>query len=329
MRVLVLNISGCAVRFECADHGVADSVASDFSAFGGSDVAADISIEARPAVASRPRFLIPGPGGWSIAPSRPGTRTVWYREGACCEYDYVTRRGVITAEDPCLLWELSYLLILSRAGEELDRRGLHRVHAAGLSRQGRAVLLCGGQGAGKTTLLMELLKDPLFSLLSDDTPLVSADGDVSPFPQRIGLDWSSPHLPGFPAARRFRRRRRCDKFLVDIGRADIRVSGTAAPGPVFLLRRGSAPGIRRAGGAAAAKELALSLALGAGTPQLAEYFLRFSPAGIAAKTAILASRLRAASALLSKSGFYVMETSRDPSENAAVLRSFLGSGSAA
>lgn len=328
MNTVVLDMNGCAVEFRCADAGLAGSLAADFAVFRGKPGKAAISIEAREGKAAPPAFAVPGPGGWSIVPSAPGTRRVWYREGALCEYDYVSRRGRITAADPGLLWELSYLLILSRAGEALDGRGLHRLHAAGLARDGRAVLLCGGQGAGKTTLMMELLKDRSFSLLSDDTPLISGEGRVLPFPQRIGLDASSPHLPAFSGTRRFRRRRRGDKFLVDIGPAGIPVSSPAAPGAAFLLRRSPLPRVRPAGRAAAAGEVFLSLVLGSGTPQLAEYFLRFSPEGIAAKTGILASRLRAAAALLSKTRFYILETSPEPARNAEVVRTLLDSGSA-
>lgn len=329
MNTVALDIGGCAVEFRCSDAGTAVSLSADFAAFPGRTGNADVSIEARLERAVPPSFAIPGPGGWSIVPSLPGTRRVWYREGARCEYDYASRRGRITAADPGLLWELSYLLILSRAGEELDRRGLHRLHAAGLARGGRAFLLCGGQGTGKTTLFMELLKDRSFSLLSDDTPLVSGNGRVIPFPQRIGLDAASPHLPSFSAARRFSRRRRGEKFLVDIDKAGIPVSPPAEPGAVFLLRRsGGPPRIRPAGRTAAARELFLSLVLGSGTPQLAEYYLRFSPAGIAAKARIMASRLRAAAALRSGAGFYILETSPDPARNAATVRSFLDSGSA-
>jgi len=326
---LKLNLSGCAVEFTCADPELAAAVAADFSAFPSGGGGAPVRLEARREPVDRPARTLLRCRRWSLLPSRPGLRRVWYPEGALCEYDYSTRSGLIRGASMPLLKELSYLLILSRAGEELDRRGLHRLHAGALGRGARALLFCGAQGAGKTTLLLELLKDRDFSLLSDDTPLVAGDGTVLPFAVRVGLGPDSPHLAGLGALREFERRHYTPKRLLDIGPAGIRVSPPLPPGGVFLLRRAAAPRVRRAGRAAAAAELLRSLALGCGTPQLAEYFLRPDPADAASKAGIFFSRLRAARALLAKADFYVFEVGPDRARNAAVFKSFLNSGSGA
>jgi hypothetical protein len=324
-----LNLSGCAVEFTCADPDLAAAVAADFSAFPSGGGGATVRIEARREPVSRPERALLHNRRYSVLPARPGLRRVWYPEGALCEYDYAARSGLLRGAGGALLRELSYLLILSRAGEELDRRGLHRLHAGALGRGGCAHLFCGAQGAGKTTLLLELLKDRDFSLLSDDTPLIAGDGSVLPFPVRLGLGLDSPHLAELGALREFERRHYPPKRLLDIGPAGIRVSPPLPPGGVFLLRRSAAPRIRRAGSAAAAGELLRSLALGCGTPQLAEYFLRPQPADAVSKAGIFFSRLRAARALLAKADFYVFEAGPDRAANAAVFKSFLNSGSAA
>jgi len=326
---LKLNLAGCAVEFSCAVQELAAAVAADFSAFPSDGGGATVRIEARREAVSPPGRTLLRSRRYSVLPARPGLRRVWYPEGALCEYDYSTRSGLIRGDSAALLKELSYLLILSRAGEELDRRGLHRLHAGALGRGGRALLFCGAQGTGKTTLLLELLKDPDFSLLSDDTPLIAADGTVLPFAARIGLGLDSPHLARLGALREFERRHCPPKRLLDIGPGGIRVSPPLPPGGVFLLRRAAAPRVRPAGRAAAAAELLRSLALGCGTPQLAEYFLRPDPADAARKAGILFSRLRAARALLSKTDFYIFEAGPDRAANAAVLKAFLNSGSAA
>lgn len=326
---LSLNLSGCAVEFACADRDLAAAVAADFSAFPSGGGGAPVRIEARLEPVKRPGDALLRCRRWSVLPSRPGLRRVWYPGGALCEYDYAARSGLLRAGSLALLKELSYLLILSRAGEELDRRGLHRLHAGALGRGGRALLFCGAQGSGKTTLLLELLKDPAFSLLSDDTPLIAPDGTVLPFPARIGLGLDSPHLPELGPLRRFERRHYPPKRLLDIAPAGIRVSPPLPPGGVFLLRRAAAPRITPTGRAAGARELLRSLALGCGTPQLAEYFLRPQPADAASKAVILFSRLRAARALLAKADFYIFEAGPDRAGNAAALKAFLSSGSAA
>ena len=324
-----LNLAGCAVEFACADPELAAAVAADFSAFPAEGGGAPVRLEARREPVNRPERALLRCRSWSILPARPGLRRVWYPGGALCEYDYAARSGLLRGGSAALLKELSYLLILSRAGEELDRRGLHRLHAGALGRGGRALLFCGAQGTGKTTLLLELLKDREFSLLSDDTPLVAGDGSVLPFAVRVGLGLDSPHLPELGELRRFERRHYPPKRLLDIVPAGIRVSPPLPPGGVFLLRRAAAPRIRPAGRAAAAGELLRSLALGCGTPQLAEYFLRPQPADAASKAGIFFSRLRAARALLAKADFYVFEVGPDRAANAAVFKTFLNSGSAA
>ncbi|MGD9641543.1 MAG: hypothetical protein AB7V08_02265 [Elusimicrobiales bacterium] len=324
-----LNLAGCAVEFTCADPNLAAAVAADFSAFPSGGGGAPVRIEASLAPVARPELTLLRCRSWSILPARPGLRRVWYPEGALCEYDYTARSGLIRAGSLALLKELSYLLILSRAGEELDRRGLHRLHAGALGRRGRAILFCGAQGTGKTTLLLELLKDREFSLLSDDTPLIAADGTVHPFAARVGLGQDSPHLAELGELRKFVRRHYSPKRLLDIAPAGIRVSPPLPPGGVFLLRRAAAPRLGPAGRAAAAGELLRSLALGCGTPQLAEYFLRPEPADAARKTGIFFSRLRAARALLLKTDFYFFEVGPDRTANAAAFKAFLNSGSAA
>ncbi len=327
---LHFDLGGCRVLFSCGDSLLSFAVAASLSAFSAPPGHPDISISAElgtvssaglsPALFSTRR--------WKVLKAPAGRRLVWYPEGAVCEYDFRTRTGRLRSADRALLEELSYLLILSRAGEELDLAGLHRLHAGALGHSGRALLFCGPRGSGKTTLLLELLKDSAFSLLSDDTPLVSADGSVLPFPARVGLALDSPHLPGFGGLRRLERRHYPPKRLLDTVKAGFRLAGPLPPGALFLLRRSERARIRRAAIPAAAAELAVSLAVGWGVPQLAEYFLRAEPEDLLRKGGILASRLRAAARLLRRSGRYIFELSPDHERNAQELRAFLGSGSA-
>ena len=326
----VFDFNGCAVRFSSPDREVADWLSADFSAFA-APAGAEAWITITAVRGPTRRITLPRAAfrtrAWHILPAPPGRRLVWYPEGALCDYEYQARRGLITSPDPDLLKELSYLLILSRAGEELDLRGLHRLHAGALGRAGRALIFCGAQGAGKTTLLLELLKDKDFSLLSDDTPLISPDGAVHPFPARIGLGEDSPHLKDHGDARLFRRRHYRPKLLVDVARRKIPVSGPLPPGLIFKLVRGNAPAFRRPAPLEAAAELGKSLAAGSGVPQMAEYFLRLSPPDLCRKAGIMASRLRAAGALLSRTDFIIFEAGPDPAANAAALKAFLRSGS--
>lgn len=326
---LYFDFAGCAVEFATEDGGLAAALAYDFAAFAAGPRQPLVRLEARP---EAPPAVLPPPRlvtrRWSVLRSEPGRRLVWYPGGALCDYDYAARSGTISSADPSLLHELSYLLILSRAGEELDRLGLHRLHAGALGWDGSALLFCGQRGAGKTTLLLELLKDAGFSLLSDDTPLADAGGTVRPFPARLGLGLDSPHLADYGGLKDLRRRHYPPKKLLDPVAAGFRLSRPLPAGGVFLLRRGPSPRIKRAPPGACAAELALSLAAGWGVPQLAEYFLRLAPADMAAKAGILFSRLRAAAAIAGRAPCHIFELAPDRKANAAALRAHLRSGSA-
>ncbi|MBI5744607.1 MAG: hypothetical protein HY952_08670 [Elusimicrobia bacterium] len=331
MHSAYFDFHGCRVVFRSPEPSLADWLAADFSAFSAPETSGGIEISAvraAPNPASLPPALV-RTGRWRLLAAPPGQRLVWYPQGAVSRYDYTAESGRIESGDPELLKELSYLLILSRVGEKLDGRGLHRIHAGALAHGDKGLLFCGRQGAGKTTLLLELLQDPAFALLSDDTPLVSAGGDVYPFQVRVGIGEDSPHLGRFPAARRFTRRHYEPKRLLSPADAGRVAQAPVPPSAVFLLRRGAAPRLSRARTSAAASELLRSLAAGLGVPQMAEYFLRLSPADAAQKAGIAASRLRACAALFRKTSFWMFETGPDPAANAAVLRDFLRNNSGA
>lgn len=68
------------------------------------------------------------------------------------------------------LWFLSHPLFNLPLMELLKRRGLFSLHAAGLCRNGRALILPGTSGAGKSTLTVALLRSlGAFGFLGDDT----------------------------------------------------------------------------------------------------------------------------------------------------------------
>jgi hypothetical protein len=103
--------------------------------------------------------------------------------------------GAPSAED---LWVLSHPLLSVPLAEMLKRRGLHPVHAAGLARHGRALLLPGTRGAGKSTLTLALLRAGC-GLLGDDTVLLARRPEglrALAFPDEIDLTAST--LAFFP-----------------------------------------------------------------------------------------------------------------------------------
>lgn len=320
---------GVRLDFSSAVPGLARDLAEDLAYFStGQASKPDITIKACAGAFPRPpaAAALLKTAEYSILKGPAGTRTVWYPEGAVCRYDYRLKSGRITGGDHDLLWELSYLLILSRAGEELEKAGLHRLHAAGFLLNGRGVLMSGPPAAGKSTLLLELLKDQACSLISDDTPLADHQGGLSAFPLRFGLAAGSPHLPALAAgARPFRRRHYPPKHLVSPLAAGAVISPPAGAAYYFRLARNGTkvPSIKPLSAFGAAAELFKVLVLGYGVPQMAEYFLRPDIKDIAAKAGMTFSRLAAAFGLWRRCEFYELELSEDTPLNAARLKDFI------
>lgn len=325
---LHLDLHGSHVTVRGPEATVGE-IALDFSFFQapragrGSDISVLLSTPELPAKA---KFMF----SWKSCRIylRPdGKRLVVYPGGASCLCDYRTEMFELRTAAPALARELCYLLILSRAGEALDLRGLHRLHAGAAAIEGSPLLFCGPQGTGKTTLLIELLKRPGFSLLSDDTPLISRNGTVYPFPLRLGIGEDNPHFASMSGLRPFKRRDYADKFLMQKW---VPPPGQAKPvrcGYFFLLKKGRAPALRRLSKAGAWAEAARSLVLGCGVPQMGEYFIRLSPEQLLAKSGILLSRLKAAAGLINSSMLWQFETGPVPADNAAALSVFFDKNS--
>ncbi len=86
-----------------------------------------------------------------------------------------------------LLYELSFLTILSVSGKILDAKGLHKIHALGINYKENDIVIMMPMGGGKSTLLLSLLENKNVAIISDDTPLIDRCGNLHPFPLRIGL----------------------------------------------------------------------------------------------------------------------------------------------
>lgn len=226
-----------------------------------------------------------------------------------------------------LLYEASYLFLLSRIGEYLDGESMHRIHAMALSHKGRAVLAVLPMGGGKSTLAAELLKQQDFDFLSDDSPFLSADGRVHAFPLRLGL------LPGEESEVPEEKRRTIQrmefgpKVLVNYDHFAPRVKASADPGVVLLGYRSLAAECRiePAGGIEMRRSILANCVVGLGLYQGLEFVMRASPSELAGKTRAAWSRWRNASALFRRSGVYRVILGRDRALNGRVVSDFVRS----
>ncbi len=165
-------------------------------------------------------------------------RYIDYEGKALAVYDFARKNAVIYSSEWELLYELGYLFSLSRVGEELDRKGFHRIHALGISYQGKGYLVLLPPGGGKTTLALRLLEEEGIKLLSEDTPLISSNLKLFPFPLRIGVREGEvgEGIPG-KYLRKFKRRGRDTKILIDLEFFRERVSPPCPLRGLFIGER--------------------------------------------------------------------------------------------
>ncbi len=241
--------------------------------------------------------------------------------------DFKSELAEIYSLDRNLLHEQTYLMIMSRVGEWLDRRGLHRVHAMGVAHGGRSVLCLMPMGGGKTTLALGLLDHSGFALLSDELPLVSRDGRVHPFPVRIGVSPDTElSIPG-EFLTHFPRTRRGPKTLIDARYFADRIAKTAEPWILFVGRRidGPEPQITSIGRLAAFRTVWNLGVRVQGIPQVLEYVLRAELRAALAYVRVVFSRVLAFWRLLRRSECYELRLGVCPAANASRVAEFVGS----
>lgn len=320
------DFHGISVRLEVDDETVSERLCGDFQFFRSSSLVPRMSFKV---VVGRPP---PTPGRPSLR--RPGYRAfdrgtrrfIDYLGEACATWDYERLEGLIVGATPELAREAAHLAVLSRVGEALDRRGLHRVHALGVSLGDRAALLLLESGGGKSVLAMEALRGTALQLLSDDTPLIDAQGGVLPFPLRIGL-LSQDDTRGVPGGclGEFPRRGRPTKTTVSLEFFARRISKPASAVALLLGRRRPGPPLpaRQALRPRALGALLDSMVVGRGVAQMSEYVLRAEKGHLRAWAGIAAARLRAALSVSWRVPAHDFFLSGDASADARRLERFL------
>lgn len=116
-----------------------------------------------------------------------------YYSEAISVLDYKRETARIYGSDLNKIHEVAYLLILSRQGKWSDLNGFHKVHAMGVAKNNKNLIVMMPMKGGKTTLFTKFLNDPEYKLISDDTPLINSQGRVLPFPIRFGVEDNSSY----------------------------------------------------------------------------------------------------------------------------------------
>ena len=240
-------------------------------------------------------------------------------------YDYRHESAEIYSLDRDILYENTYLMIMSRVGHLLDRKGLHRIHAMGVVYNGKTALCVLPMGGGKTTLTLSLLENRDFSLLSEEVPLISSNGLLYPFPIRMGVMEGTPlSIPeGF--LKSFKRTHYEPKTLIDIQHFRDQIANVAKPGLIFVGKRIYSPNpkITRTSSIKCFLSLFRYCVMANGIPQLLEYVLRLDIITMLRQLPIFFSRLLASLVLVTKSESYEIHLGYDLKANAALLTEFI------
>jgi len=254
-------------------------------------------------------------------------RYIDYHGKALAIYDFSNNVGEIYSQDNNFLHELTYLAILSKVGEELDKKGIHRIHALGISINNKAVLIIFPMGGGKTTLGLELLKYDGIKLLSDEIPLITRKREVLPFPIRIGVSkdrTSSLDIP-HKYLRNFIRSKYGSKVLIDIEYFKDKISRSNMPAVILIGERISSNDCRieKISKFRTLKPFIVNGVFGLGLPQLIEYFLRYNIRDVLPKSKIMFSRLLRCLKVIWKSKTYSFLIGKDRRKNVNILIEFL------
>ena len=328
---VTLNIYGVTARIASSAPGLVEEIAEDFAFFRtdhGPCAAAAVSVRLHQQ--TPPYETVPPRAASVYTP-----RNISFQEDGITYIDYSGRAlGTLRKDtgelnvyslDFDLLYEVAYLFLLSQVGERLDARHLHRVHALGFVTGDRAGLVLLPMGGGKSTLATHLLRHPEVKLLSDDSPLLAADGTLKPFPLRIGI------LPGSESGyareqlRTIQRMEFGPKLLVRYEHFKTRIAPEAASSVIFLGRRSLATECRieRCSRWRALRALLPNCVIGLGLFQGMEFVFNRGRGELFAKVRVAISRLRNCIALVRRSETTVVVLGRDSEANARAVLEFM------
>jgi hypothetical protein len=253
------------------------------------------------------------------------TTYIDYFGQALVVYERDQKHCVIYGTSHDLLHEIAYLFILSTVGQHLDSRGLHRVHALGVSYRNKGILLLLPSGGGKSTMALELMRRPGFLLLGEDTPLIDRQGRILPFPLRLGVRPDKD--TGVPSQylRTVERMEFDPKTLIDIEYFKDRLGGPVEPGLILIGQRnlGDVSQIVPLARHRAFKGLLKYVIVGLGVYQGLEFLLERGAWELVGQSGVAASRCYNSLRLLTRAPAYRFILGRGPEKNCQTLIEFI------
>lgn len=262
-----------------------------------------------------------------ITYDRGNLRYLDYHGKLRCLFDFAKNKAIIYSKNKNKSHEILYLLILSRVGKSMDLAGFHRIHGFGVCLNKTICLGMMPSKGGKSTLLQSLLEDSDIELVSDDTPLINDQGEVFPFPIRIGRE--SPFPDQFEIISREENLYTLDrefwgkKYLLSIAGIKNKVftQNREAKIKLFIGRRysGQEGRILKIGKVEAMKSLFWNCVIGHGLPIIFEYFWENGLSDFFRKARIAISRFRGSLLLVLRSECYEIQLGRNLEYNKNLL----------
>lgn len=263
----------------------------------------------------------------SICYRSKGVHYVDYSGKGLLIYNFRKEEGNLYSKDEGLLYEKSRLVILSRIGELLDNRHIHRVHAVGFTKDKKATVCLLPMEGGKTTLAMNVLKkDNKIKLISDDVCFMDIGCYVYPFTLRIGardqnLISDIPEKYITKIGRNFYG----EKYLIDVTYFRHRIAEKCKICNILIGKRifQEETEIRRISKIRCLVPFIQSGVFGLGLPQIVELFLRGSFLDIVKKINMIFSRSILFLSIVSQSKTYEIKIGRDLEKTDDVLINFI------
>ena len=193
------------------------------------------------------------------------------------------------------------------------------MHAFGVrGRDDKAILGIMPSKGGKSTLLLEFLKDSFYSLISDDTPVITRGGKILSFPLRIGLTGESSHEGSYELKREYFGL----KKLISLEDVSYPVAMESRKAVLFLGKRYQSDKCRvmKIGKTRMLFSLFIHMVVGWGLPIVFEYFWENTLIDFFRKIKIFFSRLLSAISLIWRSKTYIVYLGSDVQMNKDTIR---------
>lgn len=242
-------------------------------------------------------------------------------------YDYNRDVCTLYSTDLSRSHEIIYLLVHSRIGKKLDLQGLHRIHAMGVRKNKSDFLFVSDSGVGKSTLLSHWLgADENLQLISDDCPIVDEQGNVYPFPIRLGASEKETLLSLGQNIYELQREEHGLKYLLSTSEIKNKVAWSHSEKTYLAFGKrveGSGCVIKRIGFLKSFSHLIRAMVIGVGLPMILEYWWELGPEDFSRKARIGFKRLLSSLVLAYRSECCEIAIGSNPDENIRTIRKYL------